>query len=193
MKHIIIEGTDRTGKDTLITSIKDHFKDHNITVRHFGKPKNPPNVTALEFQRICFRKEGTLLAVLSSFEEDVYSYFENVLIWNRSHIGEYVYGHMFRNEPLDKLLNFILIYEQTFINPRHTYYIQLEADPQFALDREDGNSFSQTLEEKKREMELFLEAYHFSSIDKKMLVKVDDGMGNFRNKNDIFDQIKDFI
>ena len=38
MKHIIIEGSDRTGKNTLIKSICDKYEYNNITIRHFGKP-----------------------------------------------------------------------------------------------------------------------------------------------------------
>ena len=53
------------------------------------------------------------------------------------------------------------------------YLITLTSNPEFFLKQEDGQSFSKTLEEKTKELSLFLEAFNFSLIkNKKFLISI---------------------
>ncbi|MFW6311052.1 MAG: hypothetical protein ACOC1K_02330, partial [Nanoarchaeota archaeon] len=67
-----------------------------------------------------------------------------------------------------------------------TYLILLTASPEFFFENEDGESFSQTLEEKEKELNLFKEVFDISTIKNKVIVKVDDGFKKFKPKQDIF-------
>ncbi len=195
MKHILCEGGDGLGKNTLITSLCKHYSFDNVMVRHFGKPPRvfEEDETALEFQARCFIKEGQLLQTIEQLENDKYGYYENTVIWNRSHLGEGVYGQMFRDQDKEEIQNFLENYEERFLlsNPE-TYLIQLTADPDFFLEREDGNSFSQSLEEKTQELKLFDEMFEKSLIDKKLKINVCQN-ARFLPKELVFKQALEFI
>lgn len=195
MKHIIVEGGDRLGKSTLIAAIAKHFNYDNVMIRHFGKPPKefPEEDSPLSFQAECFYKEGDLIEALSQMENDVYNYYENIVIWNRSHLGEYVYGQMFRNNDPKQTELMISNFEERFLltNPE-TYLILLTADPEFFLSKEDGNSFSKNLEQKTTEIKLFNEIFDKSLIDKKLIIKVNEG-NQFLPKDNIMTTVLNFI
>jgi len=188
MKHIIIEGGDRLGKSSLIEKIAHHYNFDNVIIRHFGKPPKifQDGITPFKFQVTCFDKEGYLLEQIRLLEEDIYCYYNNIVLWNRSHLGEYVYGQMFRGENPKEIENFLMNFEEKFllVNP-DTYLILLTADPEFFLSKEDGKSFSKNIIEKTQELKLFNEIFEKSSIYNKLIVKVNNG-DNFIPKDEIF-------
>jgi hypothetical protein len=161
----------------------------------------------LNFQFKCFKKEYDLYRYLYEFEiYDKYNYYPETVIWNRSHLGEYVYSQMFRGGKPEMLKNMLLEYERRFIS-FEVYLITLTADPEFFNSREsDGHELSKTIEEKTKELELFKEAHKFSIIANKHLLKVDmqtetsTGTGwimkspnIFRPKEDILNEVIEFI
>ncbi len=123
------------------------------------------------------------------------------MIWNRSHLGEYVYSQMFRGGNPQFIKEKLIDYEIGWLtyNDLDTYLITLTADPKFFHSKEDGHSFSQKLEDKTKELELFKEAHEFSMIDHKLLVKVDQPFditgeigSSFKTKKEILDQVIEF-
>ena len=85
MKLIIVEGTDRTGKDTLVNRL---MQDHrHVIKRHWGFPKGATNEEKTNYQKKSFLKEFKLYEMLHINGPD-----EMIMIWNRAHIGEFVYG-----------------------------------------------------------------------------------------------------
>jgi len=195
MKHILCEGGDELGKNTLIEGLIKHFSFDNIHIRHFGKPPKefPNEITPLKFQTECFYKEGYLLEKISQLEEDVYGYYENIVIWNRSHLGEYVYGQMFRDNDPSEIEDMIKNFEEQFLlNNSETYLILLTADPEFFLSQEDGKSFSKNIIQKTEELKLFNKIFEKSSIDKKLKIKVNKN-NTFISKSLILNKVIDFI
>jgi len=195
MKHVIIEGGDRLGKSTLIEGISRHFNYDNVSIRHFGKPPKvfPEGFTPLSFQMECFFKEGHLLNRISQMENDEFCYYENIVIWNRAHLGEYVYGQMFRGADPKQITNALKNFEERFlIQNEETVLILLTAEPEFFLSKEDGQSFSQDLKDKTAELKLFDEAFEASTLDNKMRLKVDDG-GEFLPKEYILETVLEFM
>lgn len=190
MKHIIVEGGDNLGKDTLIKSICEYFNYDNITLRHFGKPpKNLLPKESLDFQMKTFYKEILFVShIKESMESDNYGYFPNVVIWNRSHLGEYVYSQMFRGIMKRDIKTKLSQFEKDNFD-NDTYLVTLTAAPKFFLSKEDGYSFSQNLDQKSKELDLFKEAHEFSSILNKKIIKVNKG-NEFRDKDEIF---KEFL
>ena len=192
MKLLICEGGDGLGKNSLIEGLCKYFNYDNITIRHFGKPPkdlNPEEV--LDFQFRSFYNEGNFVEhIYDRFKK--HDYYDETVIWNRSHLGEYVYGQMFRNADPNFLKTKLLFFEKFFLDSKDIYLITLTSDPKFFLEKEDGQSFSKNLEQKTKELELFKEAHEFSTIDKKLLVKVDKDE-KFRCKEDILDEVINFI
>jgi len=193
MKLIILEGGDRLGKSTIIKRLCEYYNYDNITIRHFGKPpKGMSPKKVLEFQFKAFKNELNLFYRIYTRSMNNYTYYPEVMIWNRSHLGEYVYSQMFRGGNPEKLKNKLLRFEKKLIN-YETYLITLTADPDFFNSREsDGHELSKTLEQKTKELELFKEAHKFSILSHKHLIKVDNN-GQFRTKDDIFNEVINFI
>jgi thymidylate kinase len=195
MKHIIIEGGDRLGKSSLIRGICEHFDFNNVCVRHFGKPPKgmTPNET-LEFQFESFHKESYLSYHMHEIMDgDVWMYYPTVLLWDRSHLGEYVYSQMFRGIDKKTITNRILGFEKnSYLYPNQIHLVTLTADPEFFLSKEDGESFSKDLVQKTRELELFKEVHDISQIKNKLLIKVDQD-GVFKSKEEILTTVLNFI
>jgi len=196
MKHIIIEGLDRCGKSSLIEGLCKHFKFDNVTIRHFSKP---PKGEALEWQICAFEQEGELLNHIKDNDFYQHKYFENILIWNRSHIGEYVWGPLYRKVSKEVVKGVLADYESEYLQDdvieylKNTYLIYLYADAAFLNNLEDGNSFSNTIEQKERELFAFDEAIDFSIVPNKMRIKVCDENLEFFNKEHILNQVIEFI
>ena len=194
MKHIIIEGLDRCGKSSLIEGLCKHFKFDNVTVRHFSKP---PKGEALEWQMCAFEQEGELLGHIKDNDFYQHKYYENILIWNRSHIGEYVWGPLYRHVSKTAVRKALYEYEIAYldddVNLKNTYLIYLYADAEFLNNLEDGNSFSNTIEQKQRELFEFEEAIDFSMVPNKMKIKVCDENLKFFTKELILNNVIEFV
>jgi thymidylate kinase len=195
-KLIIICGGDQLGKSSLIKGLCEYFNYKNITLRHCDKPPaNLNQVESVDFQFKCFYREGNLINfIFDKFNETTikYHYCDNIIMYDRFHLGEYVYGQMFRKVEAKFLKAKLLFFEKSFLNYPDVNLITLTSDPEFFLEKEDGNSFSKNLEEKTKELELFKEAHEFSSIKNKTIIKVDN-IGIFRPKEDILKEALTFL
>lgn len=165
MKTIIIEGLDRCGKDTIIDFISKQFDDK--VVIHFVGPQGDTPEERRVFQEMTFRKN--LFFMKNCRESGVLS--SGAFLMNRSHLGEYVYGPMYRNTDA----SWVLGLEKEYFNLKDTYLITMYADPEFIVKKDDGKSFSVDIEKKKEEVRLFKEVHKKSKIKHKLLLKVNDG------------------
>jgi len=185
MKHIILEAPDRCGKNTAINYICSQYS--NYTVRHFGKPQGYSNKEKTFFQRKDFLNE---FCFVHSFLKNYKRNNEDLLIWNRSHIGEWAYGKIYRKSESSWIWNL----EKDFLweNDNNKYLIFLYADPKFLITKEDGNSLSGELENRKLELEYFNEAYELTSIKNKIKYKVNNG-NRYKNKKHLYNLINNFL
>ena len=197
MKLIICEGGDNLGKSTLIEGLCKYLKYDTVMIRHFGKPpKGMSPAETLDFQFKCFDNEARFLhkaAQLFTFTR--FNYYPNTFIWNRSHIGEYVYGQMFRGSEQKEILNKLLTWEDQVLKwyrGIEIYLITHDADPEFFLKNEDGDSYAKTLEDKTKELKLFKEIHELSHIKNKLLIKVDEN-GKWRPREDVLNEVLKFI
>jgi len=206
-KLLIIESGDRLGKGSLIKGLCEYFDYKNIIIRHCDKPpKNISQNEVLDFQFKCFEQEFQMINYIQTMNCKL-MYHDNIIIYDRFYLGEYVYGQMFRAANPDLLKMKLQEFEVYNLNRDNVYLITLTSDPEFFLSKEDGQSFSQNLEQKTKELELFKEAHEFSLIKNKLLLKVDKttttldfidfaipGKTNiFRPKQDILNEVIDFI
>ena len=187
MKLIIIEGTDNTGKDTLISKILEKYP--TATVIHCGKP-----IT----KKYSSREQDELFRIYA--ENIVEGKYDNahVIIMNRSHIGEYVYGVLYRNRDKDEVLKMIndiddILYYRKDLEIK---YIQLLSKSESLLrNNEDGKSLSNgNIEKILKETEQFEEIFNMINIpdNEKKLIYVNDG-DKFRSREDIFNDAFKFI
>ena len=189
MKLIIIEGIDRVGKDTLIKGLFDTITENkqNIIYRHFKSPLGDTDEDKIFYQKESFKREFDFYL---SIKHNGYLNKDNVFVWNRSHIGEYVYGKMYRNYNPDWIYDLEQLYMVDY--NIEIYLILLKADAQFACDNDDGNSFTKELDKKQMEIDLFEEAFRKSLIKNKITIKVNEG-NEFKHHKEIFRDIKKFV
>jgi len=164
MKLVIIEGTDRTGKDTLIESLIEQYPHSEVV--HWGYPIGDTNDEKTEWQKASF------LDYMSRWKIAQDSLIDGLVIWNRSHIGEYVYGTMYRHSFPD---TWIPELEKEFLKGNNVILILLQGDPEFIIAQDDGQSYSTQLKDKKIEIQKFEEAFNNSNILNKIKIKINEG------------------
>ena len=193
MKIIIVEGTDRTGKDTLINELKN-MSNHTLII-HCGKPVGNTLKEQNINQNILFND------YLRKIYEDKYFDVCDLIIFNRAWYGEYVYGTIYRKrdkEDVLKMINGIERNLKSFNDSKcrtkleGVYYIQLINDSiKLAISNDDGDSISIDENNILKETSLFYEIFNKSQIKKKMII-VNNG-DEFRDKNEILKEALDFI
>ena len=188
-KLIIIEGPDNTGKNTIINEILE--KSEISKVIHCGKPKKSDDV--LNEQYITFSKFATIAII------DYLGNSEDSIIFNRYHIGEYVYGQLYRGEESEKILEMINKVEKQILSkiPQDDiYYVQLLSTSSKLLQKNDDNkSLSNAkLELIEKEQELFKIAFEKSIFKNKHIIYINkENSDEFRIREDIISEFNEFI
>ena len=181
--NILIEGVDCLGKSTQISFIEKEFeKDHKaVHIIHYSNIKLDSIEAIEQASKIRYRE---MFNLMSNVPEN------NVLILDRSHIGETVYSPIYRNYSGDYVFHF----EKEFAgrDTSKTKLIVFTDTPEAVIERDkkrgDGLSFSLDLDKKKQELEAFERAYEMSSLDKKLIHL------NGRSPEEIWEQdVKPFI
>lgn len=184
MKLIIVEGTDNIGKDTVINKLCELFD--TVTLIHCGSPKS--KVFQSQYQ------DETFIRYAEDIACELYDT-TDCIIMNRSHIGEYVYGQLYRGRNSEDILKMINHVDDILINrPNLTVkYIQLlSSSIELRKKYDDNKSLSKMNDDlMKKENELFLEAYNNSRLDK-VLIYVNDEDG-FLPKEEIFQEVVEFL
>ena len=190
LKLLIIEGPDRCGKNTLIQNFTSQAE--NSIVRHWGAAKGNTDIEKRNYQYQFFKKEFQLATERNKYTmPDTDRYQKDIYIWNRAHLGEFVYGDLYRNtQPRD----WVMRMETDFsfdIDPS-VYLVLLTAPAEFLCKRDDGLSFTDKIDGKNAELQKFHTAFIESKIMNKILINVSDGE-NYRSASEIFDEINKFI
>ena len=191
MKLLVIEGCDRTGKNSVCKEIFEKFSDagNNVIYRHWGFPLGETNEDKIAYQKYSFKKEFDLY---KSIKEDTYfnQKTSDIFIWNRAHIGEAVYGTIYRNYDTSWIFNLEALY--AFDQNPEIYLILLEADADFICKNDDGQSFTNEITKKQKEIDLFQQAFENSIIPNKLKIKVNDG-DTYSDSGEIFRRILEFV
>ena len=182
-KLVIIEGTDRTGKDTLVNRLVE--SSENSVKRHFSFPPGDTDEDKAFFQQLSFNQEFRIWRLIDREMRNT------LTVWNRSYLGEMVYGTIYRDTKPHEWVWDLEKHWEMHIDPR-VYLVLLYADPEFLVGQEDGKSHSGKLEDKKSEVSAFLETFENTAIQKKLLIKVNKG-SEYIDREDIFNQVIAFI
>ena len=180
--HVIVEGLDRVGKDTLISELQ-HRLGYRL-VLHYQKPvalrvyADRFGSDALrEYQRASFR---TMLSILRDEERQV--------ICNRSHLGEFVYAPLYRK--YDGGYVFELEREYQVAKWQHVRVVLLVEDLASSTHfSDDGKSLGDATS-RSEEQDLFLDALSKSSFaDKRTVCVTDTSSGGFRPASEIANEV----
>ena len=181
--NIIVCGADALGKSTQIALIEKEFEKLAAAVHiiHYSNIKLDTNDAIKVASQIRYREMFKLMSVVPD---------NNVLIFDRAHLGETVYSPIYRNYNGD----FVFDFEKDYVKREHpeTKLIVFTDTPEAVIERDkkrgDGLSFSLDIDKKKQELEAFERAYEMSSLNKKLIHL------NGRSPEEIWEQdVKPFI
>lgn len=158
MAVYIVEGMERCGKTTTVNFLRSIIKNPKLLVLHSAKP--PKGVNTFEWSQQHYFNLCTQAAKLSDEGWDV--------IMDRSHIGEFVYGPIYRGTaPTD--IRTSLVFDG-FFNKEDTYLFVLIDDANNVAARDDGLSLAQNVEQTTYERQRFITAFDKSTIKNKFLM-----------------------
>lgn len=181
--NVIVCGADALGKSTQISFIEKEFeKDHKaVHIIHYSNIKLDTVEEIEQASKIRYRE---MFNLMSNVPEN------NILIFDRAHLGESVYSPIYRKYNGDYVFHF----EKEFVDrdSSNTKLIVFTDTPEAVIERDkkrgDGLSFSLDLDKKKQELEAFERAYEMSSLNKKLIHL------NGRSPEEIWEQdVKPFI
>lgn len=177
---ILIDGMDRTGKNTLIDHLRSKIKTPKISVRHEGKPPKgvDPLVWSIQHYEYFFESLKNI------------DWNEETIILNRTHLGELIYGPLYRNYNSD----FILDLEKDFVDNStdDVYLVVLVDSGKNIIARSDGLSIEQFEDQFDNTRDKFIESYSKSQIKNKLLINLDSGNGS-RSIEDVLKIATNFI
>lgn len=156
---ILIEGMERCGKSSTVNHIREVLHNPKLIVHHSSKP---PKTIWLK-DEISMWSNIHYTSVLEKFAQLSNAGWD--IVMDRAHIGEYVYGNMYRGNSLTEDYMF---WGERYLNQDDTYLILLTDDPQKVILREDGNSMSKNIIDISFERNRFIEGFNKSSIKNKL-------------------------
>ena len=170
MTHYIIEGVDNLGKGTLIDGIQQLNGPYMI--QHFERPmfsQKIKNNYMEEFPQI----ETKVLdyEILRRYQlQSFYNGFQHLrqtnvpTIFDRFHLGECVYGPLYRDYSGD----YVFLMENIIEDADVRLILLVTSD--FSFIQDDGLSFD--FEARNAEQDMFISAFHKSNIENKIIIDV---------------------
>ena len=194
MTIVIFEGADNLGKSTIINSIAQRYvNDRDILFMHASAPVLKPGEDPKEVQERTFRQMFAKCNYMSNLEHTLETSRKNIVFMDRSQYGEYVYGQLYRNQNPDDILKMfsnIRVYSSINI-----IVVHLEASADFVISHDDHKSFTSDYDAEKRkasvqkELDLFNECFEKANPANYIKVNVEGEQNNYRNLDDICDEI----
>lgn len=173
----LIEGIDRLGKSSLVAGIQQ-VRGYHVVIHH-SKPLKLEcyNFSSLEYQQHTFR------SMFSMLRDARYT----PIICDRAHLGEAVYGPMYRQTSGDYVFDLEQAFEMHMTY--NTRLVLLTEDFDIAEHFvDDGESFDIT--KRRSEQQLFLNAFERSLMPDKRVVSVTDpGTGGFKRREQILAEV----
>lgn len=188
VKVIIIEGTDNTGKDTLIKNISSKFDV--VKTYHCQKPKNTDPIYAALEQKYGF--EQIIENIKYDIENNLVDNF--AIILNRSWYGENVYGRLYRGNGKQYVRDMISYMDDRLlhITDEVSFITLLSSSTDLSVKNDDGLSIRNDADSIETEKEHFIEAFNLSAVPHKKIIWVNDE-DNFRKPEDILEEACEVI
>ena len=169
---LIVEGPDRCGKGTFIEEFCSITTTSNIIRLHSGKP---PNITgiALGDYNICHKEQKKWAQKYNQrllHNVNILSKTNDIIILDRSYIGEYVYGNMYRKADYSNRDFNDFELDNLKLNDINCVLINFSDSAENLIKRDDGNSHSTDIERKNEELNRFVELHKISIIEEKYMI-----------------------
>jgi thymidylate kinase len=164
VKFILCEGIDRVGKDTQIKELLPKLVNNPTQVFHYSSIKGLSKQESKKYSKMLYTDMFKIMK--QSFSGD-----KRNLIFNRAHLGEFVYGPLYRKYKGDYIFNIEKKFEK-YDFWDSVYLITFIDTPENLIAREDGDSFSIDPKMKQKEIDLFKEATEKSLIKNKMIMNI---------------------
>lgn len=191
-KLIIIEGADRVGKDTLIQNLTLNIVN-DLSIKHFSSPPNDEKTIQTYYQQKAFLNEFSDFFHTYNLNNKSNTLTPDVFIWNRSHLGEYVYGDLYRNvSNFDWVFYIESLFFKYCVSDIVLVYLYSN-EPELLLKNEDGESLSKNQKELIiKEHKLFLESKKRSCIKNKISIQINNE-NEYCHSEEIFNELKTFL
>lgn len=195
VKLLIVEGLDNTGKTTLVNELISTY--NNIYYIHCAKPKSTDPIECALEQYKYFQE------IIDIIRKAVVYVTPTLIILDRSWVGEYVYGCLYRGNGDKYVIDMIMhCYNElekikkyfTDINFTYDTLLMTVDDVEFCIKHEDGKSLSELNKENiEKEIERFNDIYN-KILEKYDIHKiiVNDGL-EFKSKLDIYNSVVNII
>jgi thymidylate kinase len=174
MKVLLLEGLDNVGKSSIASELMLRFKDkYNILFMHSRSPMQE-NVDPLTYQSVEFYMKADTAAHMAIYEECKDTYIpennkhplsETLCIFDRSWLDEYVYGQIYREEPLWEILLMItncfeaLMQPGVMLEKMQVAIVYLDSTPEFSIYKDDGRSFTSDIENYTKKLDIVKREY----------------------------------
>jgi len=171
-KVILIEGLDNVGKSTQIKKILENFPKNfkKKNVIHFTSPKDGRTETQIK----------TFVDIFYKVNDSKENF-----IFDRSHLGEKVYGPIYRKNKPDFIYGIEDCFEEMM---NQSYLILFEDKVKNIIGREDGLSFSVKFLRKLHEKWRFRLAYWLSNVKHKIRISITN-----KSVEDVFLEVRKFL
>lgn len=169
---IIFEGPDNVGKGTQIERVVKKFTELEIptTVVHCSnfKVEESENKTERQ-QEISQAFYKRIMQLINLYNEKIDGK-EQVLVLDRSHLGETVYAPLYRKYSG----NYVYKLEWDIKEPDKVLVLTMVTDIDTLLKREDGKSFTADADKRKLEIDAFVRAANDTRFENSYLLNVSD-------------------
>ena len=177
---IIFEGLDRCGKSTQIQKLIHLFHDKSIHQLHYSSVKGFP--IKEETKMYSSKMYSDMFKLLYQNYKDMH------FVLDRSHIGEMVYGPMYRGYDGD-----YVIYIENYWKDFEEFWDQIHLitfvdKAENVIKRDDGLSFTTELDKKNKEIEAFVNATNKSIIKHKLIMNIDG-----KDIDTVFAEVRGFL
>lgn len=177
---IILEGMDNIGKSTQARYLTEYFHKNGYLTLNLHYHHMPTFTEDDSFYY--YRWQATIMQDLIN---------SKIVICDRFHLGEYVYGHLYRSYK-NAHDNFINI--DNIVSVHHNAYLFLFEDSvQNVVDRDDNMSISNDFNMRMQEKMRFKDAFNLSNIKNKFVLNVNDEYNDWLPKEQMFNFIKEKI
>lgn len=160
---IICEGPDNVGKSTLIQNLKNYYNNYTLHTLHYSNVKSQDPIT---YSKKLYFEMFNMMVDITKFDN-------TGIICDRSHIGEMVYGPIYRNYSGEHVLTIEKKFKRFKDVWDNLILVTLIDKPERLIEREDGLSFSTDINMKRTEISNFIEATTKSNIKHKLVINIE--------------------
>lgn len=162
---IIVEGPDNVGKTTLIMNLKNYYNDMTFHTMHYSNVYQDSPEATIAYSKHLYTQMFDIM-----LNQTKYGF--SGIICDRSHLGEMVYGPIYRNYDGEYVLDIEKKYEHIHSVWDNLLLVTLVDNPENLVKRDDGLSFTTDLAKKEIEIGNFVNAAHRSNIKHKVLINI---------------------